>query len=116
MRVTGTDPPKPVREFSQCNFDTTLMKAIATAGFERPTPIQCQALPTALSGRDVIGISQTGSGKTVAYLWPMIVHMMDQPEVQRGEGPIALVLAPTRELAQQIHTEAKKFCKLYGIR
>jgi superfamily II DNA/RNA helicase len=53
--------------------------------------------------------ASTGSGKTLAYLWPMIVHILDQPQMQLGDGPIGLVLAPTRELAAQIHSEAKKF-------
>jgi ATP-dependent RNA helicase DDX42 len=50
-----------------------------------------------------------GSGKTLAYLWPLITHILAQPQMQRGDGPIGLVLAPTRELAAQIHSEAKKF-------
>jgi superfamily II DNA/RNA helicase len=57
-----------------------------------------------------------GSGKTLAYLWPMIVHILDQPQMQLGDGPIGLVLAPTRELAAQIHSEAKKFAtKVYTV-
>lgn len=57
-----------------------------------------------MSGRDIIGIAKTGSGKTAAYLWPMIVHIMDQRELQPGDGPIGLIVAPTRELSQQVHT------------
>merc|ERR1719461_1939855 len=63
----------------------------------------------ALSGRDVIGIAQTGSGKTLAFLLPAIVHINAQPLLKRGDGPIALVIAPTRELACQIKAEADKF-------
>ena len=70
----------------------------------------------ALSGRDMIGIAQTGSGKTAAFIWPMLVHMMDQPELEKGDGPIGLVLAPTRELANQIYLEAKKYSKAYGVK
>jgi ATP-dependent RNA helicase DDX42 len=76
----------------------------------------CQAIPIALSGRDVIGIAKTGSGKTVAYMWPMLVHIMDQPEIKEGDGPIGLICAPTRELCQQIFFEAKKYGKAYGLR
>ncbi|GFR43899.1 hypothetical protein Agub_g5030, partial [Astrephomene gubernaculifera] len=83
---------------------------------EKPTPIQAQALPVALSGRDVLGIAKTGSGKTASFVLPMLVHIMDQPELGRGEGPIALLLAPTRELAEQIHREARRFAKPYGLR
>jgi ATP-dependent RNA helicase DDX42 len=96
-------------------FDAKLIHAIAKAEFEAPTAIQSQALPCALSGRDIIGIAQTGSGKTLAFLWPAIVHMMDQRELDVGDGPILLVLAPTRELVIQIHAEAKRFMKPYHM-
>ncbi|CAJ0751619.1 15955_t:CDS:2, partial [Entrophospora sp. SA101] len=74
------------------------------------------ALPVALSGRDIIGIAKTGSGKTAAFIWPMLIHIMDQEELKKGEGPIGLILAPTRELTSQIYIEAKKFAKSYGLR
>ena len=61
-----------------------------------------QGVPIALSGRDIIGIAKTGSGKTAAYLWPLLIHIMDQPELQPGDGPIGLICAPTRELSQQV--------------
>ena len=80
-----------------------------------PTPIQAQAVPIALSGRDIIGIAKTGSGKTAAFIWPLLIHIMDQPELKPGDGPVGLILAPTRELALQIYTEAKKFGKVYDI-
>ena len=75
-------------------------------------PCLCQQVPAALLGRDVIGIAKTGSGKTAAFLWPMMVHIMDQPELEAGEGPIGLVCAPTRELCLQIYHEAKRFAKV----
>ena len=74
-----------------------------------------QAIPVALSGRDIIGIAKTGSGKTAAFLWPALVHIMDQPELEPGDGPIALICAPTRELCQQIFIEARRFGKVYNI-
>ncbi len=92
------------------------MSLIKKSEFSQPTPIQAQvrahlqqtdvmlaclcpqAIPAALSGRDVIGIAQTGSGKTVAYLWPLLVHCIDQPEISEGDGPIGLICAPTRYL------------------
>ena len=74
-----------------------------------------QAIPVALSGRDIIGIAKTGSGKTAAFLWPALVHIMDQPELEPGDGPIALICAPTRELCQQIFVEARRFGKVYNI-
>jgi ATP-dependent RNA helicase DDX42 len=60
------------------------------------------------------GLAKTGSGKTAAFVLPMLVHIMDQPELQKGEGPIGLILAPTRELSEQIHKETRKFSKPYG--
>nr|KAG5707656.1 hypothetical protein BaRGS_031038 [Batillaria attramentaria] len=69
-----------------------------------------------MSGRDIIGIAKTGSGKTAAFVWPMLIHIMDQKELQPGDGPIGLILAPTRELSQQIYQEAKKFGKVYNMK
>lgn len=62
------------------------------------------------------GIAKTGSGKTAAFLIPMFVHIQDQPELEKGEGPIGVVAAPTRELAEQIHKEARRFGKPYNMR
>ncbi|KDP28272.1 hypothetical protein JCGZ_14043 [Jatropha curcas] len=116
IRVSGFDVPRPIKTFEDCGFSTQLMNAIAKQAYEKPTAIQCQALPIVLSGRDIIGIAKTGSGKTAAFVLPMIVHIMDQPELQKEEGPIGVICAPTRELAHQIYLEAKKFAKSHGIR
>lgn len=116
IRVSGFDVPRPVKTFEDCGFSVELMKAISKQAYEKPTTIQCQALPIVLSGRDIIGIAKTGSGKTAAFILPMIVHIMDQPELAKEEGPIGVVCAPTRELAHQIFLEAKKFSKSNGIR
>ncbi|PKU86302.1 DEAD-box ATP-dependent RNA helicase 24 [Dendrobium catenatum] len=116
IRVSGFDVPKPIKNFADCGFSNMLMNAIAKQSYEKPTPIQCQALPIALSGRDIIGIAKTGSGKTAAFILPMVVHIMDQPELKKEEGPIGVVCAPTRELAHQIYLEAKKFAKPHGLR
>ncbi|KAK9704760.1 hypothetical protein RND81_07G009300 [Saponaria officinalis] len=116
IRVSGFDVPRPVKTFEDCGFPPPLMSAIAKQGYEKPTNIQCQALPIVLSGLDIIGIAKTGSGKTAAFVLPMIVHIMDQPELDKGEGPIGVICAPTRELAHQIYLEAKKFAKPYGLR
>ena len=61
-----------------------------------------QGVPVALAGRDIIGIAKTGSGKTAAFLWPLILHILDQREQKPGDGPIGLICAPTRELSQQV--------------
>lgn len=76
ISIMGLDPPKPCISFAHFGFDEGLTKAVIKAGYHQPTPIQCQAIPAALSGRDVLGIAKTGSGKTAAYLWPMLVHIM----------------------------------------
>lgn len=81
-----------------------------------PTPIQAQVLPCALSGRDIVGIAKTGSGKTLAFLWPMIVHVSHRRLSRKGEGPSALIMAPTRELCQQIYVEAKRYTKKEGFK
>ncbi|XP_057474269.1 DEAD-box ATP-dependent RNA helicase 24-like isoform X2 [Actinidia eriantha] len=116
IRVSGFDVPRPIKTFGDSGFSVELAKAIAKQAYENPTPIQCQALPIVLSGRDIIGIAKTGSGKTAAFVLPMIVHVMDQPELEKEEGPIGVICAPTRELAHQIYLEAKKFAKSHGIR
>ncbi|ORZ39797.1 P-loop containing nucleoside triphosphate hydrolase protein [Catenaria anguillulae PL171] len=120
IRVSGPAPhPSPLPTFSHLSttLDPPLLTTLATRNLTTPTPIQMQALPLGLSGRDVIGVAATGSGKTLAYLLPMFPHIMDQPELTRGEGPIALILAPTRELAQQITAEATRLApKSYALR
>ena len=98
------------------NLGETIIKTIKKHGYTDPTPIQRQAIPIALSGRDLIGIAKTGSGKTAAFILPMLVHIADQPPIRKGDGPIGIVVAPTRELAHQIYIESKKFAKGFGIR
>lgn len=116
MHVTGFAPPPPGFSWAHFGFGDILMQALVRTGWAAPTGIQQQALPAALAGRDLLAIAKTGSGKTAAYLLPLMVHCMDQPVVERGEGPIGLILAPTRELAIQILNECKKLGKVYGIR
>ncbi|CAF1162373.1 unnamed protein product [Didymodactylos carnosus] len=115
VNVAGAAIPKPVASFAHFGFDERLMKIIRKSDFTSPTPIQAQAIPSILMGRDVIGIAKTGSGKTGAFVWPAIAHIMDQKQLEEGDGPIVLICAPTRELAQQIHLECKKFGKPYNI-
>ncbi|CAF4931584.1 unnamed protein product [Pieris macdunnoughi] len=116
VKISGPEPPRPVSSFAHLGFDEQLMKAIRRSEYSQPTPIQAAGVPAALAGRDLIGIARTGSGKTAAFLWPLLVHIMDQKELAPGDGPIGLILAPTRELAQQIYMEAKRFGKVYNIR
>ncbi|CAN1294236.1 DEAD-box ATP-dependent RNA helicase 30 [Linum perenne] len=109
ITVEGHDVPRPIRMFQEANFPGYCLDVIAKLGFVEPTPIQAQGWPMALKGRDLIGIAETGSGKTLAYLLPALVHVSAQPRLAQGDGPIVLVLAPTRELAVQIQEEAAKF-------
>jgi ATP-dependent RNA helicase DDX5/DBP2 len=109
ITVEGRDIPKPVKTFDDVGFPDYVIQEITRAGFVEPTPIQSQGWPMALKGRDLVGIAETGSGKTLAYLLPAIVHVNAQPILAPGDGPIVLVLAPTRELAVQIQQEAAKF-------
>ncbi|KAK2983816.1 hypothetical protein RJ640_008492, partial [Escallonia rubra] len=109
ITVEGREVPKPVKTFLDTRFPDYVMQEIEKAGFTEPTAIQAQGWPMALKGRDLIGIAETGSGKTLAYLLPAIVHVNAQPFLAPGDGPIVLVLAPTRELAVQIQQETTKF-------
>ncbi|KFM05174.1 putative ATP-dependent RNA helicase DDX43, partial [Aptenodytes forsteri] len=103
--------PNPVCKFEDV-FDhyPDVMANIRKVGFQKPTPIQSQAWPIILQGIDLIGIAQTGTGKTLAYLMPGFIHLTSQPisRDQRG-GPGMLVLAPTRELALQVQAECSKY-------
>ncbi|KAL3425464.1 ATP-dependent RNA helicase dbp2 [Phlyctema vagabunda] len=116
IAVTGTNVPRPVETFDEAGFPAYVMSEVKAQGFPAPTAIQSQGWPMALSGRDVVGIAETGSGKTLTYCLPAIVHINAQPLLAPGDGPIVLVLAPTRELAVQIQQEITKFGKSSRIR
>ncbi|MCO5560877.1 hypothetical protein L7F22_014497 [Adiantum nelumboides] len=110
--TAGTPPaPAPVETFEDMCLHENIMKDIAFHQYTTPTPIQAQAMPVALSGRDLLGCAETGSGKTAAFSIPMIQHCLAQPPIRHGDGPLAVVLAPTRELAQQIEKEVKAFSR-----
>ena len=87
-------------QFSDLSLDHKVLKAVADAGYETPTPIQAQGIPPALEGRDVLGIAQTGTGKTACFVLPMIT-LLGRGRA-RARMPRSLVLAPTRELAAQV--------------
>ncbi|KAK5120997.1 hypothetical protein LTR85_005781 [Meristemomyces frigidus] len=116
ITVRGKDPPKPILKWSQGGFGAQILDVIRDMKFDTPTPIQAQTLPAIMSGRDTIGVAKTGSGKTVAYLLPMFRHIKDQRPLDNLDGPIGLVLAPTRELATQIHKDCKPYLKALGLR
>ncbi|CAF3836647.1 unnamed protein product [Rotaria magnacalcarata] len=109
--------PNPIYEFAHSfhNYGD-IMNEITKQGFLEPSPIQCQAWPIALKGYDFIGIAQTGTGKTLAFLLPALIHIDNQPKCKPAiQGPKALILSPTRELAIQIHQEVQKY-SYRGIR
>ena len=107
--VRGKSVPNPITTFEEAGVPDYVMKEIQRQKYTEPTAIQAQGWPIALSGLDLVGIAQTGSGKTLGYLLPGIIHVNNQPYLERGDGPIVLVLAPTRELAQQIQEVAAEF-------
>jgi len=109
MSVLGNNCPQPVRTFEECGLPPSFLQTFQRLGFKAPTPIQSQGWPMALTGRDIVGIAQTGSGKTLAFILPAIIHVQGQKRLRKGDGPISLIVAPTRELACQIEEEAKQF-------
>lgn len=116
IKVRGVELPKPIVKWSQCGLGVQTLDVISKLGYENPTSIQSQALPSIMSGRDVIGVAKTGSGKTVAFLLPMFRHIKDQRPLDSMEGPISLIMTPTRELATQIHKDCKPFLKALNLR
>ncbi|KAG7342919.1 ATP-dependent RNA helicase [Nitzschia inconspicua] len=116
---SSTSFPAPYIEFRDTPFSDRIQSALTGAGFARPTPIQAQAWPLAVEGKDLISIAKTGSGKTCGFLLPVFHHHQQATggQFQRGlTKPILLVLAPTRELSVQILEEAQKFGRPLGIR
>ncbi|MEO0649837.1 MAG: DEAD/DEAH box helicase [Planctomycetota bacterium] len=93
--------------FDRFDLSPELLRAVADAGFTEPRPIQDKALPHALAGRDVLGLAQTGTGKTAAFLLPILERL----RLGGGKGPRALIVAPTRELASQIHEECRRLAR-----
>ena len=112
----GQNVPNPITSFADAGLPDYVMKEIQRQKYSEPTAIQAQGWPVALSGQNMVGIAMTGSGKTLAFLAPGIVHINHQPYLERGDGPIVLVLAPTRELAQQIQEVAQDFGKSSRIK
>jgi len=109
IKVKGKNVPKPVKTWSQCGVSQKVLDIMKKNGYEKPTPIQAQGIPIVMSGRDMIGIAKTGSGKTLAFLLPLFRHMNAQPPLEEGDGPVAIIMTPTRELCMQIGKEIKKF-------
>jgi len=104
QRATGSPDSLRSSAFQQFDLRPELFEALADAGFTEPRPIQLEAIPPALAGRDVLGLAQTGTGKTAAFVLPILERLSKE----RRPGPRALVVAPTRELASQVHAEFER--------
>lgn len=106
IRVKGGKAPLPLRFWEEGHLPSSVMEAIRELGYEKPSPIQRQAIPIGMERRDIIGIAETGSGKTAAFGIPMIAYILSLEAGMRDrvadQGPLALIMAPTRELAIQV--------------
>ncbi|KAF4979906.1 hypothetical protein FZEAL_3987 [Fusarium zealandicum] len=119
IATKGGAIPNPMRNWDESDLPRQLLNVVDQVGYKEPSPIQRAAIPIALQARDLIGVAVTGSGKTAAFLLPLLVYISDLPplmEANKNDGPYGLILAPTRELVQQIETEAKKFAGPLGFR
>jgi len=117
--IRGGRVPNPMRIWAEGPLPWELLEAIHKVGYLRPTPIQMQAIPVACECRDLIGVAETGSGKTAAYMLPMLAYVHKLPpldDTTAQDGPYAIVLAPSRELILQIEEEAKKFASFTTAR
>jgi ATP-dependent RNA helicase RhlE len=102
--------------FSDLGLAETVLRALKAEGYDTPTPIQAQAIPPLLEGRDLLGIAQTGTGKTCAFATPLICRLLQFPQAPRPKQTRVLVLAPTRELAAQIGESFKTYGRFAGLR
>ncbi|KAK9408543.1 putative ATP-dependent RNA helicase DDX4 [Crotalus adamanteus] len=113
VEVSGLDPPPAILTFEEADLCETLIKNIARAGYFKLTPVQKYSIPIVLAGRDLMACAQTGSGKTAAFLIPILAHMMrDGVTASQFKGeqePECIIIAPTRELINQIFLESRKF-------
>ena len=104
-----------MKDFSELELDSELLRAIDEIGYSRPTVVQAQAIPHALDGKDVMASAPTGTGKTAAFLLPMIQHLQDFPRKKPGPARV-LILTPTRELAIQVADHAKALSKYTNLK
>jgi ATP-dependent RNA helicase DDX23/PRP28 len=120
ITIKGGRIPDPIRNWKESGIPNEILDIVEKVGYTEPTPIQRQAIPIGLQNRDIIGVAETGSGKTLAFLIPLLMWIQSLPKIERVEdadqGPYSIILAPTRELAQQIEEETNKFGQPLGIR
>lgn len=118
ISTKGGSIPNPMRNWGESGLPKRLLDVVAQVGYDEPSAVQRAAIPIALQARDLIGVAVTGSGKTAAFLLPLLVYISELPplnEFTKNDGPYAIILAPTRELAQQIEVEARKFATPLGF-
>lgn len=118
ISTKGGAIPNPMRSWAESGLPKRLLDIIAQVGYDEPSAVQRAAIPIALQARDLIGVAVTGSGKTAAFLLPLLVYISELPplnDLTKNDGPYAIILAPTRELAQQIEVEARKFATPLGF-
>ncbi|GAW81468.1 ATP-dependent RNA helicase [Plasmodium gonderi] len=114
--VRGKNCPRPVQYFYQCGLPSKILQILERKNFKKMFSIQMQTIPALMCGRDVIAIAETGSGKTLSYLFPLMRHVLHQPPLRNNDGPIAIILTPTRELSKQVKNEAKVYCKAVNLK
>src|SRR5665213_213306 len=113
---------RPARAFRSIQLFTNfplcppLLRAVQELGFTEPTPIQAQAIPPALQGRDLLAAAQTGTGKTLAFALPLLQRLQANPVLDAGRGARALVLVPTRELAAQVSESCRAVARYLPLR
>jgi ATP-dependent RNA helicase DDX23/PRP28 len=118
ISTKGGSIPNPMRNWDESGLPESLLRIVDQVGYTEPSPIQRASIPIALQSRDLIGVAQTGSGKTAAFVLPLLNYILQLPKLgttTRHDGPYAIILAPTRELAQQIEVETRKFASRLGF-
>ena len=116
ISLKGRYQPRPCITFKDLDLPSEISTALRNKNYEKPTPIQAQTWPIALSGDDMVGLAQTGSGKTCAFVIPGLVHILNNKEMPKEpNNPLMLVLCPTRELSQQVAQVTEEFASSMGI-
>ena len=114
IATRGGNIPFPIRSWKESTIPEKILQVISKVGYTEPTPIQRQAIPIGMQNRDIIGVAETGSGKTAAFVIPMLAFISKLPPLNYDNyhlGPFAIIMAPTRELVQQIEQETVKFAR-----
>lgn len=113
VKVTGENAPRPIYSFDETGLRSILVENIKKSGYKKPTPVQKYAIPIIMSGRDLMACAQTGSGKTAAFVVPIIHTLLENPKdlikTSTSCEPQVIIVSPTRELTRQIYEQARKF-------